>query len=163
MGFETVHLIREIELVADGSGPMTLHVFTELPGSDVREKHTVSFNTEESTAERRTVRARMRGNVKGQLQKLRIDGSNSLRLYGVRVFAKPLGGPGGWAWYPIPVVETPEGYSAAALPIAPTPEGFDRAALPIVPTAEGWEAQALPLVASGREWQWVRIPVDEAV
>lgn len=161
MSFETVYLIREIELLADGSGPMTLHVHTELPGMHVSEKFSFPFDTEATTAERRPVRARMPGNVKGQLKKLRIDGPSSLQLYGVRVFAKPLGGRGAWAWYEAPVIKTPEGYSAAALPIVPTPEGFDQGVLPILQTAELWELQPLPLLASAREWQWVRLPVDE--
>lgn len=161
MSFETVYLIREIELLADGGGPMTLHVYTDLPGYDVTAKASFPFDTEATTEERRPVRLRMPGTVKGQLKKLRIDGASSLRLFGVRVYAKPLGGPGAWNWYSVPVVKTPEGYSAAALPIVPTPEGFSAAALPIVPTPEGWDVQPLPLVASAREWQWVRLPVDE--
>lgn len=160
MGVQSVYLYRELELLVDTSGPMTLHVFTELPARDVRERHSIPFNTELTTGERRTVRVRLPGNVKGHLHKLRIDGPSTCVLYAVRVFAKELGVQSAWGWYDVPLVKTPEGYAAAGVPILPTPEGFAVAGLPILPTPEGWDRQALPLRQQQLEPVWVEIPVD---
>lgn len=160
MGFESVYLYREMELLVDTSGPMTLHVFTEMPERDVRERHSFPFNTELTTGERRTVRVRLLGNLKGHLQQLRIDGPSTCVLYGVRVFAKVLGVDSAWQWYDIPLVNTPDGYVPSALPILSTPEGFGAAGLPIVPTPESWERQGLPLRGQQLEASWVEIPVD---
>lgn len=131
-GHQFVYLLREFELVASSTGPMTLHVGTELPDSDVKDRYTKPIDTATST-ERLPIRVRLPGNVKGQLRQIRIDGVNVLRLFGMRVFAKQLGTNTAWNWYDVPgIADTPESYSAAAL----------------------------PLLASDREWRWVGVPVD---
>jgi len=145
VGFESLWLYREIELLVDTSGPMTLTLLTELPWQKMQLRYSVPFDTASST-ERVPVKIRLPGDVKGKLTQLRIDGPNQARLYGVRVFAKPLGIESAWRWYVIPVVETPEGYAAAPLPILPTPEG--------------WSAMKLPLIETPLEASWLDLPVD---
>ena len=173
MGFETLYLFREVEILADTDGPMTLTFLTELPDYDVQQRYSIQFDTT-STTKRRPINLRLPGDLRGKLHQLRIDGSNSMRLYGVRVWAKALGLESAWKWYRVPVIETPEGYVSAGLPILPTPEGFTDAALPILPTPEGfgtatlpirptaeaWEKMPLPLLRTAPEWEWRDLPVD---
>jgi len=159
VGFETAHLFREVEILADTDGPMTFIISTEVPGRDVIQRYRFTFDTP-TTEKRLPVKIRVPGNVRGKLHQLRIEGQHVCRLYGVRVYAKPLGIKSAWRWYVIPVVPTPEDWSRAALPIVPTPEGWEAARLPIVPTAEGFEAMPLPLKETPLEPFWVDIPVD---
>ncbi len=173
MGFETLYMFREVEILVDTSGLMTLILSTELPGQDIAARHTIQFDTT-STTGRRPINLRLPGDVQGKLNQLRIEGANTMRLYGVRVYAKLLGVQSTWRWYNVPVVSTPDGYQSAGLPILPTPEGFSTAVLPIlptpegfatarlpiVPTSEGWDQQALPLLVTAKEWTWRDIPVD---
>ena len=173
MGFETLYMFREVEILADTDGPMTFSLSTELPGQDVAARHIIEFDTTTTTG-RRPINLRMTGDVRGKLNQLRIDGPSAMRLYGVRVYAKALGIKSAWRWHNVPVVATqdgyqsaglpilptPEGFSTAGLPILPTPEGFAAAGLPIVPTPEGWDRQALPLLVTAPEWKWINIPVD---
>jgi hypothetical protein len=173
MGFERLKIFRKVELDIDTEGPMTVQVYTDLPGQDMRLRHSETINTEETTAGRRTVTVRMPGWLKGRLMKLRLAGVAVVRLYAARVRARTVGGADSWAWYPVPVevtpdtfmvaklpIEpTPEGWVEAKLPIEPTPEGWAEAKLPIDPTPEGWGSAPLPIRPTPKERTWVEIPV----
>lgn len=132
MGFEAVWLFREFELDVDTSGAMTFALKTDLTENDLLSRYSTTFNTEATTTGRRTIRLQLPGNIKGRLEQIRISGASTMRLYGMRVWAKPLGGQVPWAWYAIEVVPTPDGYGAAKIPFIP----------------------------SDIEWRWVDLPVD---
>jgi len=171
MGFETLNLYREIELDASLEAAATLLVSTETPGQAVTGRFSKNLA---ATSGRVPVNVRLPGDLRGKLLKLRLTPTGLCVLYGARVYAKPLGVESAWGWYPLPVVETPEGYSAASLPILPTPEGWSEAPLPIVPTPEGWSEAPLPIVPTPEGWEiqplplretplepgWVDLPVD---
>jgi hypothetical protein len=174
MGLETVWQFREIEILIDTDAPGTLTIRTELPDYDLTTKHQLQIDTT-TTTDRRTVRIRLPGDVKGSLMYPRFEMvSGVARIYGARVLAKPLGGPGAWRWLdlpvrqtpealtdaPLPIRETPEGFADANLPIRSTPEDFTDAALPIRATPEGWERLGLPLIGTPLLAEWVDVPVD---
>lgn len=166
-----LNLYREIELDADIQAAATLTVQTETPGAEVTLRHT---KTLAATSGRTTTKVRMPGDVRGKLLKLKLTSAGTVILYGAKVFAKPLGVESAWAWYPLPVVATPEGWATVALPIVPTatefgpvalpipgpPPEFSSVELPIAPTGEGWGTLKVPLHPTPPEPEWVDLPVD---
>lgn len=160
MGLELCKIYRELELDIDTSGAVTLEVETELPGYDLTEKHSTTINTETTTPGRRPVRVRLPGEMKGAFLVLRITGSATTRLYGARVFARPLSVASRWAWYSVPGIRpTPHLYGRFVLPIRSTPEGFAVGPLPIRPTPEGYGAAALPIRPTPEPFGNVRLPI----
>jgi hypothetical protein len=125
---------REIELDLDTSGAMTLDVALELPGMDLVSHFSSTVNTETTTTGRRPWNQRTAGNLKGQLLKLRLSGSAVVRMWGAKIYARPLNAAGGWRWIPLPVPETPVDWMTAKLPIRETAIG----------------------------WTWIDFPVDAA-
>jgi hypothetical protein len=146
MGHETAHQFREFEFDIDTSGPVTFEVFTELPGSNVASRYSATINTETTTTGRATRNVRVPISVKGKLSKLKISGSATINLYGVRAWARPLGTQANWNWYSFPVVGTQVDWS--------------RMQLPIVPTQEGWNSVQLPIAPTEPEATWITLPVD---
>jgi len=173
MAFERLKEYRKIRVDLDTSGQMTLYVSTDLPGEDMRLRHSEAINTELTTTGRRVVEVRLPGNVKGRLMKLRMEGGAQVRLFGARVLGRVLGGTEGWNWYVVPIEATPElfatarlpidptpdGFATAQLPIEPTPDGFAEARLPIEPTPEGWATAGLPIRTTPDLRTWVDLPV----
>lgn len=146
MGFETFYQFREVEILCDTSGSMTLTVLTNQPLGGMAPRDTVSIDTP-AAPERTTINVRLVGTCRGSLPQFRLAGVNTVRLYGMRVFARPFGEmSGAWQWYSIPVRQTPEGWEARPLPIRATPED--------------WETRPLPINPSGVTWRWVELPVD---
>ena len=146
MGHETAYQFREFEFDIDTSGPVTFDVFTELPGSNVANRYSATVNTETTTTGRTTRNVRVPISVKGKLSKLKLSGGAIIRLFGVRVFARPLGMQANWNWYSFPVVGTQADWS--------------KMQLPIVPTQEGWSTLQLPIAPTDAEATWVSLPVD---
>lgn len=161
MGFETVWQFRELEFLLDTDAPCTLTVATEMPGYDIQVRHSVSIDTTTTTG-RRPVNVRLPNHTKGALLLPIITPTGAARLYGGRVYAKPLGDRSGWRWLPLPIRETPEGYVGAPLPIRQTPEGFSGAPLPIRTTPEAWERFPLPIIGTPAVARWIDVPVDSA-
>lgn len=159
--FEVVHFLRIFECDCSTLGPVTLTIYSDLPGNSmaVREVRTVDT----SAYGRRTVRFRLSGNTKGKLFRFEIKALSTLRLFGARVFAKAIGtsASGDWAWFPLPVVETPEEWTAIKLPIDETPEELSAIKLPIVDTPEDWSAIKLPIDETPEHWTAVKAPIEE--
>ena len=174
--FETVHLIKRVELEIETVGAGTLNIATDQPGDNLQLAFAASFDTEATTSARRTERFTMQGNTRAKLIQATLFATTSLILYGARVLARPLGVPGvsGWQWYSLPVrvteemyrvAEAPirptaENYGGAGLPIRATPEAFAEGGLPIRPTTEEWTRGPLPLPATSPIPKWIPIPVD---
>lgn len=163
MAFETVHLFQQVELDTDTEGDMTFEFSTDVPGDALTIKHTEIFNTDRTTPKRRTVNIRLPGTTRGKVYKGRISGAFVCRLFGARVFAKPIGKPEptGWNWYPLPMEGTAELYSETPLPIEPTAEPYQETTLPIVGTAEEYSQAALPIVPTPEGWTDARLPMPQ--
>lgn len=160
-GHESVWLFREVELDVDTSaGGAVLTIKTELPTENLEVKRTYSFNTETTTTGRKTVRVRLAGSTKGHLIQARIAPTGTMTLFGVKVFAKRLGGRDGWAWYPLPVVATPHEWTRVPLPIEPTPAAWRDVSLPIAGTPNEWTDVPLPIAATPDEWRDVALPIE---
>jgi len=189
VGFETLWLFRYLELDCDTDAPVNLNVLTDKPGDVIYVKRSQSFNTEDTTTGRRTVRIRFPGFAKGRLLQVRMEPLGVMRLYGARVYAKKLGVRAQWAWYALPVVPTPDLWSTFGIPIpgvqdlwsdapipiegtpdlyasAPIPipgvsEAWSEAHLPIAPTPEEYASARLPIAPTAEEWGTIRLPIAE--
>lgn len=159
MAFETVYLLRIVEFVAEGTGDMSISIFSDLPGNQMtlRENKTMPLWV---TVGRRTVRFRLAGTTKGKLFRFQVTGSGVVRLYGARVYAKALGSTAAdWNWYALPVEQTPDEWTAIPLPIEPSEEGWTAVPLPIDPTSDEWLKIPLPIPKTPDEQIWKEIPV----
>ena len=102
MGFETVWQFREVELLIETDAPAPvldedgvpvtpdypralLTISTEMPGSDIAQRHAVTFDTELTTTGRATVNIRLPGHIKGALFLPKITTTGAARIYGGRV------------------------------------------------------------------------------
>jgi hypothetical protein len=133
-GHELCTLFREVELDCDTSGTMTFRLLTDRPGESLVERVAQAFDTESTTTGRRRVQVRFSGTTRGHLAKFRIDGVNTLKLYGAKVLHKPIGlaGVTPWQWTP----------------------------LPVPPTPDSWQSAAVDGMGETSDWVWVSLPVD---
>lgn len=125
---------REFELDLDTSGPMQFSVSLELPGQHLSTRSTFTVDTETTTPGRRPWSMRAPGTHKGQLLRVRLAGSSVVRMWGGRMYARPLNAQGSWRWLQLPMPETPVDWLTSKLPIGQTDLG----------------------------WQWINFPVDAA-
>jgi hypothetical protein len=126
------HHFREFELDLDTSGPMQFTVSLELPGQNLAARGAYMVNTEVTTPGRRPWNMRGPGTLKGQLLRLRLAGGAIVRMWGGRVYARPLNSQGSWRWIALPIPETPVDWITTKLPIGQTDLG----------------------------WQWIQFPMD---
>lgn len=162
MAFETLYYFQQLELDADTSGALTLDLYTDLPGQAMAVRHSETVNTETTTTGRRTVNIRLPGTTQGKQYKLRLSGNAVGRIFGARIFARPVGlaGAGGWAWYDVPLEGTAEIYGRVALPIESSEEFYGRQALPIEGTEEFYHRAAFPLRTKADLPRWFDLDPD---
>lgn len=87
LGIHGVKLIRSVELDIENSGTASLQVYTDLPGSSMASRETISIA---SGTGRRVVPKMMASQYKGYLNRFVLDGSG-YNLYGLRAEVKPIG------------------------------------------------------------------------
>jgi hypothetical protein len=156
VGFQKVKLFSKIEVHVAASAQGTFAILTDLPGNAMAQR--TSFPIPTTT--RRPVIARLPFNTQGHLIQalLTPNAAGTVTLYGARVWAREL--PNGeWAWYDLPVIETPAEYASAPLPIPSTPEEWSPAELPIPATPEAWNPSALPIPPTPEEWSAAELPI----
>jgi hypothetical protein len=170
MGFERVAIFGLIDLHLDSTSTGTLTLKTDLPGNDMAVRETAAI----PATGRRVLRFRLQGTTKGRLYSVKAAPVNGgvIRLYGARIWARVLPGPG-WAWYEIPVPPTSEEWTPVKLPIPPMgdwaaaklpiPEVGDWSAvkLPIPPTPEEWTPEKLPIKPTPANPEWVSLEIDQ--
>lgn len=157
MSFPQNTLFAKIELdIVVPISAATLLVKTDVPGFAMATRATITV----PVTTRRPVAARLPFNCQGHLIQLVLTpgASSKVRLYGCRVWARVLP-DGRWNWYPIPVVDTPVGYSRVNLPIQQTPEEWSRVGLPIAATGEEYSRVALPVMTTPDDWRSVPLPI----
>lgn len=157
MAFETVHLVRIIEFDLECSGAIALTLSSDLPGNAMAPREWLTIPA--TPGGRRTVRFRLSGTTKGKLFQYELIPSAVMRLYGGRVFAKPLGGGADWAWFALPVEPTPAEWTPVKLPIEATSEEWTAIKLPIEDTSEEWTWVKMPIVPTSDEQLWQEFPV----
>lgn len=154
MGFQTVKIFGLIELDIDTTAAGILHIYTDIPGNALVDRGTISI----AAGSRRTQRFRLQGTTKCHLLKVSYTpGVGVARIYGARVWARELPA-GAWAWYPLPVIDTPMEFTAAPLPVTQTPEEYVSVHLPIPATSADWTAAPLPITPTG-DWTAAALPV----
>ena len=155
MAFEKVHLLGKVELDIVASAGGTLTIQTDIPGEAMADRGTVTI----PTCTRRVVRSRLPYNFHGHLFQFKVTATGTVRLYGVRVWAREL--PGGqWQWYPLPVPETSEAWSAFKLLVPPTAEDWSDVRVPIPGTAEEFSAVHLPIKPTPDVPSWAALELD---
>lgn len=154
-----VTLFRFVEVLVDAPGGASLSFLTDLPGDALAARATVDIP---ATTGRHPYRMSVLGAVKGKLYQVSITptGSSAVRVYAAKIYARVLGPqPTAWAWYPIPVLETPVEWQAIKLPIPETSDEWQPMKLPIPATSDDWQAVKLPIEPTGEEWQPVKLPI----
>lgn len=102
--FEKNWLYRRFTMDSDANGAMNIKWSTELPGRNMAQRQANVFNTELTTVGRATIEGAFPGTMQGFLKRIRVDGGSRVSLYGIKVYARPLGwGDGQWRWVEIPM------------------------------------------------------------
>lgn len=123
---------RDFELDVDTTGGMLLDVSLELPGQSISTR--TSFTLMGGNTGRRIHTGRGPGTLKGQILRLTLGAGSVVRMWGGRVYLRPLNATGAWRWIELPIPPTPVDWLTGKLPIGQTDLG----------------------------WQWIDFPVDAA-
>src|SRR5581483_10024384 len=124
MASEKVYLFSKIEIEVLASADGSLAILTDLPGYAIAQRFSMDVP---ATSTRRPVTSRLPWNTQGHLIQLKLTpGSGQTALYRGRVWARELPS-GSWAWYALPVIDTPIEFAPAPLPIPATTEEWSTA------------------------------------
>jgi hypothetical protein len=132
---ERVKLFREIELDLRSAATVTGTFLTDLSGGTVTSRLSSTIAT--TSSNRKTVKIRVPGTVKGRLFQWTGSSSADFVLYAARLFVKMIGEPNAtpWHWVEFPVTRTAQGVWAwASAPVEKT---------------------------ESNGWRWVELPVDQ--
>jgi len=143
MGFERVTLFGIVEFDYIAPAGASVIFSTDLPGNAIAQRGPTL--TLPVAATRRTVKFRLRGDIKGKKYRVHVSAGGMVILFGGRVYARPLGLAAPWDWY--------------TLPIQPTADVFTEYKLPIEPTAETFTGIKIPMSLTPELLDWVDIPV----
>lgn len=125
-------IFRDLEITAQTSGAMTVEVFTELPNQDMRLIWSQTINPSSTTSRRVPTFIRLPGHTKGELQRFRVSGAATARIFGMRILGRRLEVNGGaWQWYQIPMEATLDAWLPINMPVRQTPEEFAWIDLPV--------------------------------
>lgn len=173
----TLNLYRKIILDIDLVNVATLEVRTEQPGATQALRQAYTLNPLGAGLGRSPIKVLLPGTTRGRHIKLKLSSTGIVRLYGAKVYFRPVGEnqAASWRWATVPVEITPDLFSPVRLPIEPTPDFFADAKLPIEPTPDFFAAANLPIEptpdffrgvrvpmhASPDLWNWIDLPMDE--
>jgi hypothetical protein len=172
-GTERVKTVKKLEADFQTDGPLTLTLFTNQTGS-MAAQYTTVVNT---GGLRQTLEFVMPINIRGRLARVEITGASSGRLYGLRLWMRPLNEPGAsWSWAAFPMEESQTLAEWKPLPVEPTPAEFQWSDLPVQPTSPVWAWSDFNVSPTDPQWtwgefnvepttdkfEWVDIPIGEA-
>lgn len=127
-------LFREVAIVCQAEGPMTLEVRTELPNEDMRTIASFPVNPQASTTGRLPFIGRLPGSAKGRLQQLRLVGPYVARVFEAKLLARRVQtNDTPWDWVAVPCEVTPDAWAEISMPVRITPEEFAWIDLPVDP------------------------------
>jgi hypothetical protein len=125
-------VFREIAIVSQQKGPMTLEFRTELPDQNMRTVGSFTVNPAATTTGRLPFIGRLPGYAKGRLQEVRLVGPYEARLFEVKVLARRVQTTDtDWSWVPVPCEPTPDAWNEVQMPVNATPEAFNWIDLPV--------------------------------
>lgn len=131
---EGMGIFREVAIVAETKGPMTLEVRTELPDSNMRTVGTFTVNTAATSSKRLPFIGRLPGWCKGRLQQVRLVGPYEARVFECKLLGRRVQtNDTPWDWMGVPVEVTPDAFHDVQMPVRETPEGFSWVDLPVDP------------------------------
>jgi hypothetical protein len=127
-------VFREVSIISEQKGPMTLEVRTELPDSNMRTVGTFTVNPSTTTTKRLPFIGRLPGWTKGRLQQLRLVGPYEARVFEAKLLARRVQtNDTAWDWAAVPVEVTPDAFHDIQMPVRETPEAFTWIDLPVDP------------------------------
>lgn len=127
-------IFREVSIVSQCDGPMTLEVRTELPGFDMRTIASFTVNPSATTSGRLPFIGRLPGSAKGRLQQLRLVGPYVGRVFEAKLLGRRVQtNDTPWEWLAVPCEVTPDAYAEVQMPVRVTPEAFSWVELPVDP------------------------------
>lgn len=127
-------LFREMAIVAQCGGPMTVSFLTELPQQDMQVRASLMFDTTLTTKGRDPIYLRFPGNTKGRLQKVRVSGAFAARIFEVKVYGRGIGNTeSNWQWYQVPLEPTSNEFTQIQMPVRATAEEFTWVEIPVDP------------------------------
>jgi hypothetical protein len=91
LGTAKVKEIREVKFDVDTDGPLTMNLYTELPGLDVQNRAAATVDSTVSTPGRRMVSAPLSAPVEGRLFRVELAGASAFRLYSAWALVRPIG------------------------------------------------------------------------
>ena len=156
MPWERVAFFRTVEVDAYASGNVTLQLFTDLPGDAMASRETKTLPATTGAA-RRVYKFHLSGNTKGRLFRLQLTAAGVVRLFGVRIYARSIGGD--WGWFSLPVEDTADTWNESPLPIEPLPAEWTSTPLPIEPLPAEWTNTALPIDPTATEFEPAALPI----
>jgi hypothetical protein len=152
-GTERIKLHKRLEVDIQSDGPLTLTFYTNQTGS-MAAVYTTTINT---AGLRKTLELMLPFNTRGRLANIQIGGASSGRLYGARVWTRPVNEPAAqWEWHAFPVEDSESLPQTVKLPIEATAAEFKWAELPVDPTPPEWEWAAFPVAPTDAQWNWVK-------
>jgi len=152
-GSERVKQFKRIEVDIWTTGPLTLTLATNQSGR-MATVYTATINT---GGLRQTLEFMLPYNTRGRLANLQVGGASAGRLYGARVWTRPMNEPQAqWEWAPFPVEQSESLPQTVKLPVEPTAAEFKWAELPVEPTAPEWSWAPFPVGPTDAQWNWVK-------
>ncbi|HTB10937.1 MAG TPA: hypothetical protein VK752_05175 [Bryobacteraceae bacterium] len=152
-GTERIKLFKRLEIDIQSDGPLLVTLSTNQLGT-MGAAYAASINT---SGLRRTLELMLPANTRGRLVNIQIGGASSGRLYGARVWTRPVNEPSAqWEWHAFPVEDSESLPQTVKLPIEPTAAEFKWAELPVPPTAPEWEWAPFPVAPTDAQWNWVK-------
>jgi hypothetical protein len=171
---ELITLFRYLEVLVDTTG-CRVSFSTDLPGDVMTERASIIIPP---TNGRHPYRISLTGATKGKLYQVTVVPIfvSTVIVYSARVYARVLGpAPTPWAWYAVPVLETPVEWQPIKLPIPVTSDDWQPIKLPIPVTSDDWQPVTLPIAPTSDMWtemplpikptpvvpDWIQVPVDQ--
>jgi len=122
-------LYREVSIITETGGPMTLEMSTDKPNGTMRVAARVDVDT--STG-RREISQRLPGNTKGRMTQFRLVGPYVGRVLSCKVLARRTEiNDSPWDWVQVPLELTPNSWTEVNVPMRQTPENFSWVELPV--------------------------------
>lgn len=130
--FGGIGIARDMAVIGQTTGPMTVDLLTELPGHDMQVVYSFPFNPAATSVNRVPIYSRLPNGTKGQLWKFRLRGASIARLFEVKLYARGVGNTEtNWTWVNVPMEATPNEFAQIHMPVRETPEAFTWVDLPV--------------------------------
>jgi|SRR5215467_1107907 len=180
MGFEKSHIFGKVEVDIRASVAGTIVFQTETPGSALVNR----FSMPIPVCTRTIIKSRLPGIMQGHYVKASgtpgtTPSTGHWELYGVRIWQRELP-DGQWAWFPLPVMDTPvefmpfkipglggsgeestaEEYSEFTIPVEETPKMFAELKVPVEPTEVSFNVIKAPVEPTGETFSALKVPLD---